>query len=269
MTDNLRRLNAPSKKINPPQKRSNLGFFGLISFSTIIPLDIHCSIQDMARYTWSWPLIGAFIGVLVGGFGFMVANILNLPPILYASLIYGFALILTGLHHLDGLVDFGDGLMVHGDPNRRIEVMRDQKVGTGGIASFLVVALVSVASISALPIIYLPLMILVSEVAAKIGLITCCTFSEPYGNGTGAYFIKNMNPVLLALSLGISVIIGFFAASYVGVIGIIGGFISGIIMMIIARQKFKWTTGDILGASNEISRMVSLLVMVLISVTVI
>jgi adenosylcobinamide-GDP ribazoletransferase len=263
------RLDAPPKKTIKSKENRGIGFLGLISFSTILPLNIHSNIPDMARYTWMWPFIGVLIGIMVGGFAFLVANLLQLPSILSATLIYSFAILLTGLHHIDGLIDFGDGLMAHGDSKRRIEIMRDQRIGTGGLASFIIVAFITVASISTLPVTLIPVTILVSEVAAKIGLITCCTFSSPSGDGTGTFFIENMSPSLLALSLGISIVIGFLAVDYVGIMGIMGGFITGIVMAIVARAKFNWTTGDVLGASNEISRMISILLMVSILIVVV
>ncbi len=95
---------------------------GLISFSTILPLNIHSTIPEMARFTFLWPLIGAFIGIIVGGFGWIVLDPLHLPQLLSAALIYSLAISFTGFHHLDGLVDFGDGLMAHGDPERRMRL---------------------------------------------------------------------------------------------------------------------------------------------------
>ena len=90
------------------------GFIGLISFSTILPLNIHTTIQEMAKFTFIWPLIGGFIGIIVGVFGWLLLNPLHLYPLLSAALIYSLAISFTGFHHLDGLVDFGDGLMAHG-----------------------------------------------------------------------------------------------------------------------------------------------------------
>ncbi|MDD1763670.1 MAG: adenosylcobinamide-GDP ribazoletransferase [Methanobacteriaceae archaeon] len=262
------RLDAPVRKGGVDNKgvKNNgwKGFLGLVSFSTILPLNIHTSIQEMARFTWMWPFIGGFIGILVGALAFLVTGALHLPQLLSAALIYSFALIITGLHHLDGLIDFGDGLMAHGDPQKRIEIMRDQRIGTGGLASLLMVSLVTVTSLSALPVELLVMIIVVSEIAAKVGLVTCATFSRASGEGTGTYFIENMSPGLLGISLTICILLGYFAVNYTGMAGILGGFIMGLIMTMVARGKFKYTTGDVLGATNELSRMLALLLMVLV-----
>ena len=68
------------------------GFLGLISFSTILPINIHTSIQEMAKFTWLWPLIGGFIGIIVGGFAWLLVVLLHLPPLLSAALIYSLAI---------------------------------------------------------------------------------------------------------------------------------------------------------------------------------
>lgn len=239
------------------------GFLGLVSFSTILPLNIHSTIQEMARFTFLWPLIGAFIGIIVGGFGWLLFNPIHLYPLLSAAMIYSLAISFTGFHHLDGLVDFGDGLMAHGSPERRIEIMRDKKIGTGGLAILLSVSLITFASIATIPLIYIFSTLFVSEIAAKMSLISCATFSKPLDNGTGQYFIENMSWKLLMISVAFTLTLGFFAFKYIGILGIMGGIISGIIMVLITRRSFKYTTGDILGASNEVGRMLSILIMVI------
>ncbi|MEN6328688.1 MAG: adenosylcobinamide-GDP ribazoletransferase [Methanobacteriaceae archaeon] len=262
------RLNAPVRKgagvKEVDRNRGWKGFLGLLSFSTILPLNIHTSIQEMARFTWLWPLIGGFIGILVGVVALAVTGALHLPQLVSAALIYSFAIIITGLHHLDGLIDFGDGLMAHGDPERRIEIMRDQRIGTGGLSSLLIVSLITITSLSALPAGLILGIVVVSEISAKLGLIACATFSRPSGEGTGTYFVENMSPGLLGISLTICILLGYLAVPYTGMVGILGGLVMGLLMALLARRKFKYTTGDILGATNELSRMLALLLMVII-----
>jgi adenosylcobinamide-GDP ribazoletransferase len=239
------------------------GIPGLISFSTILPLNIHTSIAEMARYTVIWPFIGSLIGVLVGGVGLLLSNYFMLPPLVTAAIIYSFAIWFTGFHHLDGLMDLGDALMAHGTPERKIEIMRDMRIGTGGIALFFIVALTTVSVIASVPMASIFFVLLISEIAAKMGLISCCTISNPIGNGTGRYFIEAMNPLYLVLITAITAIIGFLSLNVVGLIGIVGGILGGLLVAVAVRINMKYATGDVLGASNEVARMTSILAMII------
>ncbi|MGO9388502.1 MAG: adenosylcobinamide-GDP ribazoletransferase [Methanobacterium sp.] len=236
---------------------------GLVSFSTILPLQVHSSIQEMSKLTWLWPLIGGFIGIIIGTLGFTLINIIHLPQLIAAGLIYSFAIWFTGFHHLDGLIDFGDGMMVHGDSKRRIEVMRDQRIGTGGLAYLFMVAIITFASIATIPAIIVFPILFISEISAKVGLVTCCTFSKPFEDGTGRFFINAMNMKKLLLILIITLFIGYLSLKTVGILGIIGGLAGGLIIAFVARKNFNKATGDVLGTSNEVSRMIALIIMIL------
>jgi adenosylcobinamide-GDP ribazoletransferase len=242
------------------------GVFGLISFSTILPINIHCTIEEMAKFTWFWPIIGAVIGLIVGSFGYLVVDLIHLPILIAAALIYSFSIWFTGFHHLDGLIDFGDGMMVHGSPEKKIDVMRDKRIGTGGIAYFGMVALITFAAIGSAPAAIIFYILILSEMAAKIGIVTCATFSKPFPDGTGRSFIDSMNKKMLLLSLILTSALGFLIFNTTGLIGICAGLISGLIIAFIAKRNFKWATGDILGTSNEVARMLALLIMVALSI---
>lgn len=239
------------------------GIAGLISFSTVLPVNIHTSIEEMAAFTWFWPVIGGLIGVFVGVIGFITLNIVHLPPLISAALIYSFSIWFTGFHHLDGLLDMGDGLMVHGDYQKKIGAMRDAMTGTGGISLFFIVAIITFSTINAVPAFIIFWVLLISEIAAKICLISCATFSTPLSNGTGQYFINAMNMPLLSVSLIITGVICFFALNLSGIFGIVAALIGGYVIALVAKKHFKYATGDILGASNEIGRAISLVTIII------
>lgn len=238
------------------------GFFGLISFSTILPLNIHTTIEEMAKFTWLWPMIGAMIGLVVGCFGFAAMDLIHLSPFIAAALIYSFSIWFTGFHHLDGLIDFGDGLMVHGTPEKKIEVMRDKRIGTGGIAYLLMVGLITFAAIGSAPATLIFYILIISEMAAKMGIVGCAALSKPFPDGTGRSFIDSTNKTRLVLSVVLTSIVGFFIFNTVGVIGILTGMTAGFIVAIVSRKNFKYATGDVLGTSNEVARMLAILIMV-------
>lgn len=89
---------------------------GLISFSTKIPTGVHLPASDIAVYTWFWPVIGCMIGVFVGVVGYFSRFLFH--PLLSAAITYAFTLWFTGFHHLDGLIDVGDAMMVHSTPEK-------------------------------------------------------------------------------------------------------------------------------------------------------
>jgi adenosylcobinamide-GDP ribazoletransferase len=247
---------------NKHEVRKINGFFGLISFSTILPLNIHTTIEEMALFTWIWPIIGGLIGIIVGAFGFLVVDLFHLPILIAAALIYSFSIWFTGFHHLDGLIDFGDGMMVHGSPEKKIAVMRDKRIGTGGIAYLFIVGLISFAAIGSSPLVLIFYVLLVSEMAAKMGIVTCATFSKAFPDGTGKPFIESMDMKKLLLSFVISLAIAYLIFNTIGMVGIIIGLLSGAIIALVSKKSFIWATGDILGTSNEVARMLALVIMV-------
>ncbi len=255
-------MSEPDLNDNNKEVRNINGFFGLISFSTIIPLNIHTTIEEMASFTWIWPIIGGLIGIIVGAFGFLIVDLFHLPILIAAALIYSFSIWFTGFHHLDGLIDFGDGMMVHGTPEKKIAVMRDKRIGTGGIAYLLMVALITFAAIGSSQIIFIFYILLISEIAAKMGIVTCATFSKAFPDGTGRPFIESMNKKKLLISFVISLTVGFLIFNTLGIVGITTGLISGALIAIISKRSFIWATGDILGTSNEVAKMLSLVIMV-------
>ena len=255
-------MSEPDLNDNNKEVRNINVFFGLISFSTIIPLNIHTTIQEMALFTWIWPIIGGLIGIIVGAFGFLIVDLFHLPILIAAALIYSFSIWFTGFHHLDGLIDFGDGMMVHGTPEKKIAVMRDKRIGTGGIAYLLMVGLITFAAIGSSPLIFIFYILLISEIAAKMGIVTCATFSKAFPDGTGRPFIESMNKKKLLISFVISLTVGFLIFNTLGIVGITMGLISGALIAIISKKSFIWATGDILGTSNEVAKMLSLVIMV-------
>ena len=61
------------------------------------------------------------------------------------------AIVVTGAFHEDGLADTADGLGGGRDRARRLEIMRDSRVGTYGVVALVLVLGAQVAAVGALP----------------------------------------------------------------------------------------------------------------------
>ena len=241
----------------------------LLSFLTTIPvrMDKDCLV-DSARFMFVFPLIGALLGLLAGLFGWLTS--LFLPSLVVGGLVLGVLLLLTGLHHTDGLLDFGDGVMAHGSAERKIEVMHDQLTGAGGLSLGIMTFLVTAFSIAELdlPITVwgIPVIIsglVVAEVSAKLSMVVGAWAGRAVHEGMNSSFLAAMHGgkgdarliAALAISLGVAVPLLWLA----GAIAVLAAVITGLVMVGISHRHFNGVTGDVLGATNELSRMVSLI----------
>ncbi|MBQ9026958.1 MAG: adenosylcobinamide-GDP ribazoletransferase, partial [Methanobrevibacter sp.] len=120
---------------------------GLLTFSTILPINVFTSIEYMTRLTWCWPFLHLIIGVLAAICGFVCGEFLHLNALFTSVLVYAFLMLITGYNHLDGVLDMADGVMVHGTPEKKISVVKDSSVGAGGIATLFLVASLTIAGI--------------------------------------------------------------------------------------------------------------------------
>lgn len=232
---------------------------GLLTFSTILPINVFTSIEYMTKLTWCWPFLHIFIGILAAICGYVSLDILHLNSFFTATIVYAFLMIITGYNHLDGVMDMADGVMVHGAPEKKIRVMKDSSVGAGGMATLFLVASLTVAGIYNILDYHFIFGIIICEMAAKTSLITTALLSKPLTPGIGSYFIKETNITNYLVSTIIVGIIAFLLGGTVGVFGVTGAVVSGIIIAIIARRNFVLANGDVLGMSNEVGRLFALL----------
>ena len=257
------------------QKPSTLrSIGGLITFSTILPLNVYTTIEELARVTWIWPIINGIVGLLAAIIAYIFTAFFHFDALLTATIVYGFLLLINGFNHFDGLMDFGDGVMVHGDPQKKLSIMKDPMTGVGGISTGFIVGTITIAAFCSLinyanaVNINLILLIIVAEIAAKIGLTTCCICSSPSTEGIGKFFIENMNLTNYLTGLIICWIIAaalsITTAFHIGIIGLIGGAFGGALTALIAKKHLKIANGDVLGTSNELGRLFSLIGMLMV-----
>jgi len=245
----------------------------LFAFLTVLPLrmDMDCLV-DSAKLMWLFPLVGAFIGLLAGVFGWAVG--LFVPALVTGALALGVLLLLTGLHHTDGLLDFGDAVMFHGTAERKIEIMHDQLTGAGalglGIMTYLVTAL-AFGELNRSVIMYgvtIPLIIpalIIVEASAKLSMVVGAWAGNPVHKGMNSTFLDAMHGrsgnVRLAAAILLSFVVAVPLLWFAGFVTVLAAFLTGLAMVAVAHRHFKGVTGDVLGATNELTRMVCIVVL--------
>lgn len=239
----------------------------LIAFLTIIPvgMDQDCLI-DAANHMYLFPLVGAFIGLLTGIFAWLLLNVLD--ALIVGILTLGLILLITGIHHTDGLLDFGDGIMYQGPAEKKIEIMHDQQTGAGGLALGLVVILTTVFCIAQLNQNLIIRGLIVCEASAKLAMVLMAWVGRSAHKGMNTYFVNAMHDqyrnihliaaVFIALSIALSLL------SVVGFIAIIAGLVAALVIVGISNRHFRGVTGDVFGAGNELARLGSLIAILVV-----
>ncbi|MCP8320371.1 MAG: adenosylcobinamide-GDP ribazoletransferase [archaeon] len=245
------------------------GLKSIVAFLTIIPVGKDNSLEDMGNYTPLFPLIGLLIGLISGIFSWSLLHLI--PSLIVGVLTLGFILLITGLHHTDGLLDFGDGIMYQGSPEKKIEVMHDKQTGAGGLSFGLIILLTTAFSISFLTIDMVIQSLILAEISAKLAMVMIAWAGRSAHKGLGSYCVNAMHSshrtlrltISLLICFGIVISLMFITDSIMLIIGsivITSAIIVSLIIVWISNRHFKGVTGDVFGAVNEITRMTSLII---------
>lgn len=102
---------------------------------------------DLASAMWLFPLVGFGIG----GAGALALGALTwggVPAPVAATLAIGTLIWLTGALHEDGLSDIADGFGGGGDRERKLEIMRDSRLGAYGTVTLAIVVVAKIAALA-------------------------------------------------------------------------------------------------------------------------
>ncbi|MGH7698251.1 MAG: adenosylcobinamide-GDP ribazoletransferase, partial [Candidatus Dormibacteria bacterium] len=117
-----------------------------VAFLTVLPVGLPGGEQAERLGRAYFPAVGALVG-LAAGCVFMVASKLT-SPLPAALVAVATGALLTGGLHLDGLADFADGMFGGHDPERRLEIMHDPRVGSFAVVALTLVLVGDVAALS-------------------------------------------------------------------------------------------------------------------------
>ncbi len=231
------------------------------AFLTIFPVGMdRDGVGQAASYMPLFPLIGAVTGLVAGAVVWLLQ--LVLPQLVAGTIGLGILILINGAQHVDGLLDFGDGIMFHGSPSGKLRVMRDPTTGAGGLSLGLVILATTTFSIGYIPARLVVPGLIVSESAAGFSMVFAAAIGKSAHKGMNSIFVEAMHHKR-ALRLGFSFVvvlaISLLSLEFGGVLVVIGAMLTALGMVIVSNRHFGGLTGDVLGATNEISRVVSLI----------
>ena len=232
----------------------------VFSFLTIFP-STNASLDDIAKYMFMFPIVGIAIGLLIGSLGFGLSFFLE--PLLVSLLVVALIAIVTGIHHADGLADFADGLMVKGSKDKKLKAMKDLSTGSAGIVTIVLYLIGLIIAISLTSGFGLFKAILISEILAKFSMVLMASLGKSASLGSNSPFVefmkdkKKLTVAFLIMLIPVIVIGETTGLIMLGVTIVLTMFLLGL-----STRSFGGITGDVLGATNEFTRLASLMVFV-------
>jgi len=210
--------------------------------------------------TVAWfPLAGVLIGLAVGGAWWAADSIW--PPVVVGAVAVTADLAITGMLHLDGLVDSADGLLPHLTPDRRLEVMAEPTVGAFGIGAAVAILLLRFAGFATLR----PDLLLIAGLwCLARAVMAVAVRAVPYGRPAGglARSFRGEGSWILPAASGLALGYGLLAVGD-GVRGIaagLGATATGAAVLALGVRRLGGYTGDVLGAAGVVAETVGLLV---------
>ena len=192
---------------------------------------------------------------------------LGLPTLTIGLLAVGALALGSRAFHLDGLADTADGLTASYDRERSLEVMKSGAAGPAGVAALVVVLGIQAVGLGALAYDRDPVLALVLVCASRVALtITCAhgvTAARP--NGLGASHAESVpSPVVVAAWLAAGAVSAATLAWAGGtwwhvVIGFVVAAAAVGLIVLRATRRLGGVTGDIFGASIEVTLAILLL----------
>jgi adenosylcobinamide-GDP ribazoletransferase len=120
-----------------------------LAFFSRLPVGSRTTLTDFRISAAAWPLAGGFI-VLLPAVLLWLAVSAGLPSLIAAALALALAVAITGGLHEDGLADTADGFGGGDTRERKLDIMRDSRLGSFGALALIFVVMVRVMSLALL-----------------------------------------------------------------------------------------------------------------------
>ena len=230
-----------------------------VSFLTVLPVANADGGAGTRLGRAYFPAIGALVGLVAGSVLVLVEAIST--PLLGAAAAVATLCLLTGAIHLDGLADSADGIFGRGDAARRLEVMRDPRLGSYGVTAVVAALLLQTAALAAMApgraLVALVVAGAMSRLAAAL-VIAWLPYVRSTGLGTAASTSSGRG-IDLAAGLATVLLVALLdwrrALVALALVAVAVVLVAGL-----ARRRLGGVTGDVCGASAELSQLAVLLV---------
>lgn len=225
---------------------------------TRLPLPAHDA--RGASAAWAYPLAGLVIALIAGLAGF-VALCLSLPPQAAALLALATSIALTGALHEDGLADMADGFWGATTRERRLEIMKDSRIGSYGVLALGLSLIARWTALTALFDHHGALWAMIAAMALSRAAMPALMAALPHARPDGLSRSVGVPPTRTALHGAlIAAVLAYLCLGWGGSAAILVTALVAAGTARLAARKIGGQTGDVLGAAQQLTEIAVLFV---------
>ncbi len=213
---------------------------------------------DFRRAAALFPIAGVLVGI-VGGLVLLIASAIGVPPLVAAALAVAATIALTGGLHEDGLADVADSFG-GATAERRLEIMRDSRIGTYGAAALvlaLVIRVACLAAIVAAGAIQAAIALAIAEGISRAAPVRLWHELPPAGESGLAHDTGPPDQNAMVLALAVAAVLALVAIPVVGlrpaVLAAVLAALATYMFTRLTAQAIGGRTGDTLGACQQVA----------------
>ena len=213
-------------------------------------------VPPLSAAAWAFPLAGLIVGLIAGGV-MWGALALGLSPLVAGGLALGAQAMATGALHEDGLADICDGFWGGASRERRLQIMRDSRIGsygTVGLVLTLGLRWLGLAELAEMQAVAAVIATAMASRVAPVALMAWLPAARADGLGAQGRAVGTAS-VLVAMLLGGLPLLPLAqggAALAVAALAVA-------VLALTARSKIGGQTGDVLGAGQQTAEIALLL----------
>jgi len=224
-----------------------------LAFLTVLPVAVRDGAPGERLGRAFFPAVGVLVGLFAAA-AFWLGSLLA-GPLLGAVAALTVLAVLTGGLHLDGLADCADGLLIASTRERRLDVMRDPRLGAFGVMALVLLLLADAAVLAHIGTAMLAALVAAGAFSrlAVLAVLVSLPYVRQEGLGQAAKGTGHRDLVLGALLAAPVLLIEWPHALMAA-----GGAAAGAVAVAaLARSRIGGATGDVYGAASEVAQLLA------------
>jgi adenosylcobinamide-GDP ribazoletransferase len=217
--------------------------------------------RELGRATAFYPLVGLLLGGLLALADFLLGYLF--PVQVRSALILALWILLTGALHFDGFLDSCDGLLGGATPERRLEIMRDERTGAYGLAAGALMLLILFSALNAIEV-QRWMVLLVAPVLGRWAMtlaVVVFPYARPEGLGRDIKDNAHTAEAIIATVTMLIIVdaVALLRQDFAPLVAVVAAAAVLWLTAIFVQRRIPGMTGDTYGAINLLVEAAALL----------